>query len=126
MTGDTGPIIVNPPVADPLSSKFKYIALGVFASAVLLASHAPAAPERGDAQHVAQVHRACESAMGLPPGTAEYSACADSLRQSLADADEAASIQKDRAACAKGGLEPHTADFGLCIIERGNGLGTGR
>jgi len=126
MTGDTSPIIVNPPVRDSRSSKFKYIALAVFASAVLLASHAPAAPERGDAQQVAQVHRACESAMGLSPGTAEYSACADSLRQSLASADEAAAIQKDRAACAKGGLEPHTADFGLCILERENALGTGR
>ena len=124
MTEDRSPTIVNPPITDPRSSKFKYIALSVLASAVLLASHAPAAPERGDAQRVAQVHRACESAMGLPPGTAEYSACVDSLRQSLAGTDEAASTQKDRAACAKGGLEPHTADFGLCIIERENAIGT--
>jgi len=117
---------VNPTVTDSRSSKVNYIVLGVFASAVLLASHARAAPEHGDAQRVAQVHRACESAMGLPPGTAEYSACVDSLRQSLAGIDEAASIQKDRAACAKGGLEPHTADFGLCIIERENALATSR
>ena|SRR5579859_1766940 len=122
MTEDTGPIIVNPPVADSGPSQFKYIAMGAFAAAVLFASHAPAAPERGKAQ----VYRACESAMGLPPGTAEYSACVGSLRQSLAGADQVASIKKDRAACAKSGLEPYTADYGLCIIERENGLGTGR
>jgi hypothetical protein len=117
MTGNVSPIIINAAASGFRSGKLKYIALGVFASALLLANHAPAS-ENGEAQQLAQVHRACESAMGLSPATDEYAECVDSLRQSLAGANEVASLQNDRAACAQEGLKPETADFGLCIIDR--------
>jgi hypothetical protein len=126
MTGNVSPIIMNAPVPGFRSGKFKYIALGVFASAVLLANHAPAAPEseNGEARQVAQLHRACESTMGLTPGTAEYADCVGSLQQSLAGAAEGAALQKDQAACAQEGLKPQTADFGLCVVDREDAIGT--
>jgi hypothetical protein len=124
MTGILSPIIMNSPALGFRSSKFKYIVPGVFASALLIANHAPAAPasENGEAQQLVQVHRACESAMGLSSATNEYAECVDSLRQSLAGANEVASLEKDRAACAQEGLKPETADFGLCVIDRDNAV----
>jgi hypothetical protein len=119
MTGILSQIIMKSPLQEARSSKFKYIALGVLASAVLLANQAPAAPvQNAEPQQVEQVHRACESIMGLTPDTIEYDECVGSLLQSVAGADEVAALQKDRAACAQEGLRPETADFGLCIVDR--------
>lgn len=125
MTGHVNPIVMSAPIKNFISSKFKHISFGVFASAVLLANPAPAAPEleNGEAQQLVQVHRACESAMGLSPATAEYADCVGSLLQSLAGANEGASLQKVRAACAQEGLKPRTADFGLCVIDRDGAVG---
>ncbi len=52
-----------------------------------------------------------------------YRRMIDSLRQSLAGANEVASLRKDRAACAQEGLRPRTADFGLCVIDREDAVG---
>jgi hypothetical protein len=119
MTGILSPIIVSTPGPGFRSSRFKYIAPGVLASALLLANYASAAPvENANAQQVEQVHRACESIMGLTPDTVDYDECVGSLLQSVAGADEIAALQKDRAACAQEGLKPETADFGLCVVDR--------
>ena len=60
----------------------KSVAGSLAASAILLATHAMAAPEPTPGQ-ARQVERACGTIMGLSPSTAEYAACADSLAQSL-------------------------------------------
>lgn len=94
--------------------KFALAAAGLL-SATLIAAEAPAqTTEQAD-----QVHQACATTMGLNPANADYAMCVNSLRQTIANMDQAVMAQRDRYACMQSGPQSDMRKFDLCVGDAG-------
>ena len=88
-----------------------------FALSFLSAAGAFGAPamNSGNPQRAAEVDSVCRTVLGYTPIAVEYRSCVDSLAQSLANADGARLIERDRQSCATG-AQPETP--GECATGR--------
>lgn len=107
-------------IANSRSNTVKARVLAAIACSFLLAAGASASPtpEEANPQRATHVQDVCRTVMGYTPIDVEYRACVDSLMQSLAGADEANALQRDRQACARAGNTQGTSAFGLCVFDR--------
>jgi hypothetical protein len=112
-------------IATRRSSTVNALASAAIACSFLLTTYASASPtlEEANPQRAAQVYDICRTVMGYTPIDVEYRACVDSLKQSIAGADESNLVQRDRQACAQAGNAQGTPAFALCVFDRDQKLG---